>query len=156
MYTGTLIKDLVAAVERAQNSAPLQPAAEHCLEVKSGGGPEDEGLESEQLPQALGLSAADGDLGLLLVVHPQLIRTLEPGNHLADAVDIHEVRAVGPPKKIRIEAIQQFFERPAVGLSLHARCARSYDCDHAILDPRIADVLLIHQKHAPESLQKDL
>jgi hypothetical protein len=108
MYSGTLIDDLFAVVERAQNSAkpPLTPSAEsrvprpepqaavcHCTRESS---------ESEQFPQPLGLSPADWNLALLLVVHTQLIRALEPGNDFADAVDVHQVGAVRPPEKIRV------------------------------------------------------
>ena len=58
--------------------------------------------EPEQFPQALGLSAANRNLGLLLVVHSQLIGTLEPWNDFANAVDIHQVGTVGSPEKIRV------------------------------------------------------
>jgi len=58
--------------------------------------------EPEQFPQALGLSAANRNLGLLLVVHSQLIGTLEPRNDFANAVDIHQVGTVGSPEKIRV------------------------------------------------------
>src|SRR6516164_5657315 len=150
MYTGTLIKDLMSAVERAQTAAPpIQPAGEHSDLQQDGKGSEVDS-EPKQFAQALGLCPANGNLGLLLVVHPQLVGTLEPGHHLADTVDVHEIRAMSTPKKICVETVQQFLERPAIGLSLHPRCSRSHDCDHAVFDPRIADVLLIHQKHASD------
>jgi len=50
-----------------------------------------ERLESEKLAQALGLGAAYGDLGLLLVIHAELVGTLEPGDHFLDSIDIHEI-----------------------------------------------------------------
>lgn len=108
MYSGTLISDLLTLVERAtkrakalqmQSTNPLPRGAElqasvcHCTSESS---------ESEQFPEALGLSAANGNLGLLLVVHSQLIGTLEPGNDFANPVDVHQVRAVGAPEKIRV------------------------------------------------------
>ena len=91
MYSGTLIADLFAAVERVQNSAAwaqIEPAVAeppakvcHCAREIS---------ESEQFPQPFGLSPAYGYLGLLLVVEPQLIRALEPGNDFFDPIDIHQ------------------------------------------------------------------
>ena len=103
MYSGTLIADLFAAVERVQNSAAwaqIEPAVAeppakvcHCAREIS---------ESEQFPQPFGLSPAHGYLGLLLVVHSQLVRTLEPGHDFADAVDVHQIGAVRPPEKIRV------------------------------------------------------
>ncbi len=113
MYSGTLINDLFAVVERTQTFAKpphtlspdsRRPSAEpqanvcHC----AGESLHQESLESEQFPQPLSLSPADRDLGLLLVVHAQLVGALEPGNDFADAVDIHEVGAVCPPEKIRV------------------------------------------------------
>ena len=94
MYTGTLINDLLDTVERVCNSAVDSLAAT---------GPETKGWRTggskpEQFSQSLGLGSADRDLGLLFVVHPQLVRTLEPGHDFADTVDIHEVGSVGSPK----------------------------------------------------------
>jgi hypothetical protein len=106
MYSGTLINDLFAVVERAETFARLRHVrhadprspeppsnACHCKTERS---------ESEQFPQALRLSPADWNLGLLLVVHAQLVGALEPGNDFANAVDVHQVGAVRPPKKIRV------------------------------------------------------
>src|SRR5580658_869525 len=113
MYSGTLINDLFAAVERAhperthsEQAHPelaladlrvprAEPQADtcHCAHTSS---------EPEQLPQPPGLSPADRNLCLFLVVHAQLVRALEPRNDFADAIDVHQVGAVGSPKKIRI------------------------------------------------------
>jgi hypothetical protein len=101
MYTGTLINDLYATVERVRNSS---------RSGSESAGPQNFGVESsraasnysvrdyekgcsepEQLSQPFGLSAADRDLGLLLVVHAELIRALEPRNDLANAVNVDEV-----------------------------------------------------------------
>jgi hypothetical protein len=35
---------------------------------------------------------------LLLVVHAQLVRTLEPGDNFADTVDVHQVGPMSPPE----------------------------------------------------------
>lgn len=107
MFRGTLITDLFDAVERAEISAKSARLQNRNAEIAPLGKVDlcrcqKEKLEAEKLPQSLGLSAADGDLSLLFVVHPELIRTLEPGNDFADAIDIHQVGAVGPPKKIRV------------------------------------------------------
>ena len=94
MHSGTLIKDLFDVVERVEMFAGRRYGA-----VASA---HHENSESEQFPQPFGLSPADRNLGLLLVVHPQLIGTLEPGNDFPDPVDVHQVGAVRPPKKIRV------------------------------------------------------
>jgi hypothetical protein len=100
IYTGTLISDLVDLVERAEKAAGWQGLKAKNAQVKIAG--EDyfrqERSETEQFSQTSGLSAADGNLGLLLVVHPQLVGTLEPGHNLTDAVDVHEVGSVSAPK----------------------------------------------------------
>jgi hypothetical protein len=108
MYSGTLINDLFAIVEKVASAAKaghadserlrsthaeLQTNARDCSQHWS---------EPEKFPQPLGLSPADWNLGLLLVVHAQLVRALEPGNDFANTVDIHQVGAVRPPKKIRV------------------------------------------------------
>src|SRR5579871_2805566 len=143
MYTGTLITDLLAMAERARKR--LSDRADD----------EAAASESEELPQALGLSAAHRDLGLFLVVHPQLVRALEPRHNLADPINVNQVRAVGSPKHIRVEAVEQLLQCPAVRLSFHPGCTRSHNCDHAVFDPRIADIFLVHEKHTTGSPQQD-
>src|SRR5579872_2111260 len=102
MYTGTLIHDLLRMVEHAENFSRamglerIEPDGAGVIDEfcdYSG-----EALESEQLTQTLRLRPADRNLGLLFVIHPQLVGTLEPGDDLTDTVDIHEVRAVGAPE----------------------------------------------------------
>src|SRR5580693_872604 len=108
MYSGTLINDLFAAVERAHperthlelahakpacadsRSLGVEPHADacHCASQSS---------QPEQFPQPPGLSPADWNLCLFLVVHAQLVRALEPRNDFADAVDVYQVGAVGSP-----------------------------------------------------------
>jgi len=102
MYTGTLIQDLLRTVENAEKfSRMMRPerieldSADSSNEISDYRG---EALKPEQFAQPLGLRPADRNLGLLFVIHPQLVGTLEPGDDLADTVDIHEVRAVGAPK----------------------------------------------------------
>src|SRR4051812_17568461 len=156
MYRGTLIHDLLETAERVWDSAAIRK----CRTAQSAEpGEMDDSWASSQtkeFPEAPGLSTADRNLGLLLVFHSQLVRTLEPGHDLTDTIDVHQVRAVGPPKKVRVETIQQLFERPAVGLSLHTCCARSHDCDHAVFNPRIADIFLVNEKHPAGGFKQDL
>ena len=106
MFTGTLINDLFDAVERAQADAGPRhnepPAnAGQCAREKSDSRSESRS-EPEQFPQPLRLSPADWNLGLLLIVHAQLVRALEPRDDFADAVDVYQVGAVRPPEKIRV------------------------------------------------------
>ena len=108
MYSGTLIADLVGIVDRALSrtklmntrhadatghSAELHPNICHCTP---------DSLQPEQFPQSLGLCTADWNLSLLLVIHAQLVRALEPRDNFANAVDIYQVGAVRPPEKIRV------------------------------------------------------
>ena len=62
---------------------------------------------------------------------------------------------MGPPEHIGVEAVQQFFERAAVGLSFHAAGAARHHRDHSILDGSETNVLLIHQEQASGGLQQD-
>ena len=63
-------------------------------------------LQIDEFAQTLGLGAADGDFGLLLVIHAQLVGTLEPGDDLADVIDIDEEGAVGAPELAGIEIVE--------------------------------------------------
>ena len=97
MYTGTLIHDLLIVADRVRDSLRHQGTisfsgmALESMAVKPGS-------EPEQFAQPLGLGTADGNLGLFLIVHPELVGTLEPGDDFTDAVDIHEVGSVSAPK----------------------------------------------------------
>ena len=97
MYTGTLIHDLLIVADRVRNSLRHQGT------ISFSGMPSEAmaiepGSEPEKFAQALGLGAADGNLGLFLIVHPQLVGTFEPGDDFADAVDVHEVGSMSAPK----------------------------------------------------------
>jgi hypothetical protein len=117
MYSGTLIDDLFAMAERARVGRTNRERANR--EQANGERPPSDlrstgadpqvdachcrtSSEPEQFTQPPGLSPADWNLSLLLIVHAQLIRALEPRDDFADAVDVHQVGAVRPPKKIRI------------------------------------------------------
>ena len=73
-------------------------------------------LQIEQLPQPLGLRAAYGNLGLLLVVHAQLVAGLEPRHHFADVVDVDHKAAMGAPEERRVKQFEQLFKRAALGV----------------------------------------
>src|SRR5437763_16087860 len=98
MYSGSLINDLLAIAERAHvtaRSANAQNRVDMGASLQGSS-------ESKEFPQPLGLSPADWNLGLLLVIHSQLVRALEPRDNFADAIDVHQIGAVCPPKKIRV------------------------------------------------------
>jgi hypothetical protein len=138
LFTGTLLKDLYAAVERAEARAEdksekvpekssdagaeksfearVEEWTEQAAAIRSGKSlshafthTENPAVEpsccseAEKLAQALGLGTADWNLALLLIVHAQLIRTLEPGNNFANSIDVHQVGAVSPPEQSRIQ-----------------------------------------------------
>src|SRR5580658_525044 len=103
LYTGTLIDDLIAAVERTEKRAASR-SSEVSGDAKLGAGAGNS--EPEQFAQPLGLGPADWNLALLLIIHAQLVGTLEPGHDFANAVDVHQVRAVGPPEQAGVEAGQ--------------------------------------------------
>ena len=115
LHKGTLIADLIASVEEAERlvASRHEPAAERERPNLYSFAPCAEKVlrlpresEPEQLPQPFGLSPADRYLALLLIIHAQLIRTLEPRYDLADTVDIHQIGAVGPPEHPRVEAVK--------------------------------------------------
>ena len=53
--------------------------------------------------------ATDGDFGLFGVVHAELVAGLEPGDDLADVLDVDEEGAVGAPEGLGVELVHQFF-----------------------------------------------
>ena len=97
MYTGTLIQDLLIAAERVRDSLRAQGTRSFC-EIASDSLALELCSEPEQFAKALGLGTADGNLGLFLIVHPELVGTLEPGNDFADAIGVDEVGSVRAPK----------------------------------------------------------
>ena len=104
MYTGTLINDLFAAVERTESSVKTLGLVDSTCQPQYLPPSSDarRNLKAEEFAHTLGLSPADRDLSLLLIIHAQLIRPLEPRDHFADPVDIHQVGAMCPPKQVRI------------------------------------------------------
>ena len=100
MYTGTLISDLLELVERAERLSGWHGPASGRLasEERKQRNFRQRSSEAEKFSQTPGLSPADRNLGLFLVVHPQLVGTLEPRDDLADAIDVHEVGAMSAPE----------------------------------------------------------
>ena len=92
MYTGTLIKGLLNTAERVRNAASVRQI-QNMDPTLSGSEIEAEsrraGSEPEEFPKSLGLSAADRDLGLLLVVHPELKAGFKPRDHFLNSVNVH-------------------------------------------------------------------
>jgi hypothetical protein len=109
LYAGNLIDSLLTAVENAEKAAACGPrlslfitASESSCEVRADAG----NSEPEQFAQALRLCPADWNLALLLIIHAQLVRTLEPGYNLPNPVDVHQVGTVRAPEQTGIEARQ--------------------------------------------------
>jgi hypothetical protein len=119
MFTGKLIDELLAAVESAEKATKKPPRSisvtegSLCHESRKEGTAvscvaqadvfeEEKNSESEEFAQPFRLCPADWYLGLLLIVHTQLIRALEPRDNFADTVDVHQIGAVRPPEKIAV------------------------------------------------------
>jgi DNA-binding XRE family transcriptional regulator len=101
--TRRLSQDLLATVETAERATRKPPPGNSTGKVDrtakpSTGRAENQSLQPEQLTQSFGLSPADRDFALFLVVHPQLVGALEPGDDFPDAIDVHQIGTVGPPK----------------------------------------------------------
>ena len=110
-------------------------------------------LEVEELAEALGLGAADGDLGLLAVVHAELVAGLEPGHDLADVLDVDEEGAVGAPEGLGVELVDELFEGAAVGLAFDGA---GDDGDGALVDGGEADLALVDEQEAVLGADDDL
>jgi hypothetical protein len=121
LYTGTLIKDLFASVEKAEQAAvarsrqgltPQSMGAKNREATNTEAmdlanrGPGGVTSEAEKLAQPFCLRPADWNLALLLIVHAQLVGALEPGDDFANTIDVHQVRAMSPPEQARIQAVE--------------------------------------------------
>jgi len=67
------------------------------------------------------LHAADRDFGVLLIVHAELIARFEPRHHFLDAVDVHQVGAVGRARKARGPGWPAVFDGAVVRLALEEK-----------------------------------
>lgn len=116
LYTGTLIRDLFTLVEKVQTVAALgegkvEAATSRTLQPQTSPQPFARSLnpqipisKAEQFPQPLCLRPADWNLALLLIIHAQLVRTLEPGYDLANPIYVHQIGTVGSPEQPRVQA----------------------------------------------------
>src|SRR5262249_37165098 len=95
----------------------------------------------------------DGNFGLLLVIHAELVGAFEPGHNLLDAVDIHHIRTVRPPEEVRIEHFHQLFEGAAIRVALHM--GRRHR-DDAFLNGGVTNILLIDQEEPAGGAEQDL
>src|SRR6266540_6814281 len=98
--------------------------------------------QTEQLAQPPCLGAAHRDLGLLAVIHADLVAALEPGHHFLDAIDVDQERAVRAPEEVEVEGAHQLFHGAAVAVALHAL---RHHGDDAVFDGGKADVFLIDE-----------
>ena len=111
------------------------------------------GLEVEELAEALGLGAADRDLGFAGIVHAELVGGLEPGHDLADVLDVDEEGAMGTPEGLGIELVGELLESSAVGLALDGG---GDDGDGALVDGGEADLALVDEQEAVLGADDDL
>jgi hypothetical protein len=105
LYSGTLINDLMGTVARAeQSAASASTVSEEDKQAKPCAGAQSS--QTEKFAEPFGLRPADWNLALLFIIHAQLVRTLEPGNNFANAVDVHQVGSVGAPEQAGIQAAE--------------------------------------------------
>ena len=98
------------------------------------------------------MGAADGDLGLALVVHAELITGLEPRDNFADVVEIDDEAAMGAPEEGGVEEVEQFLEGAALGVAFNGL---GDDADDAFIDGGEADVGLIDEEQAALGLDDE-
>ncbi len=110
-------------------------------------------LEVEQFAKTFCLGAADGYLGVLGVVHAELVAGFEPGHDLADVLDVDDEGAVGSPEGLRVELIHEFFEGSAVGMAFDGW---RDDADRPVLDGGEADLFLVDEQQAALGADDDL
>lgn len=72
-------------------------------------------LELEEVAEAAGLLAGDGDFGLLFVVHLEHETGFEPGNDFLDVVDVDEIGPMRAPEGFVVESGVEFVESAVVG-----------------------------------------
>ena len=120
LYSGSLIQELLASVEKAEQVATdrcsKDPSELAAFSINSeavgmGACPEFspatfQSSEPEQFTQSLGLRPADWNLALLLIIHAQLVRALKPGHDLANSIHINQVGAVSAPEQSLVQAAE--------------------------------------------------
>src|SRR5579871_6092314 len=78
-------------------------------------------LQLEQFAEAARLDAAYRYLGVLLVVHAELVARLEPRHHFLDPVDVDQVGTVHAPEHLAVEAGLEILDGAVVGLAFQVR-----------------------------------
>ena len=109
-------------------------------------------LEVEELAEAFGLLAGDGDFGLFFVVHFDHEAGFEPRDHFLDVVDVDEKGAVGTPEGVGIERGVEFLESAALRGAFDIA---GDDGDEAAFDGGEDEVAGVHQEHALLGLDED-
>ena len=89
------------------------------------------------------MGAAYWDFGLLFVVHAELVGGLEPGDHLADVIDVDYESAMGAPEEGGVEQVEELFQSAEFGESFEGLGG---DADDAFVDVRVADFTLIDEQ----------
>ena len=110
-------------------------------------------LEAEEGAEAFGLDAGDGDFGALFVVHAELEARFEPGDHFADAVDVHEPRAVDAPELFGVEAGLELLDGFVGRLAFEGG---GDDGDEAVVDGGVDDFVGVDDPVAVVAADEDL
>lgn len=101
LYTGRLIEELIDSVQKTEQTFARRAYKENhspSVSVEEFRSQPESRLQAEQLAQPFRLSAADWNLALLLIIHAQLVRALEPRHDFANAIDVYQVGTVSAPK----------------------------------------------------------
>jgi len=102
-------------------------------------------LELEELSEALGLLARDGDFRLFFVVHFEHEAGFEPGDDFLDVMDIDKIRAVRAPEGFLRQRLEEFIEGAVVGGAFEVPGG---DRDEAALDAGENEIFGIDQEKA--------
>src|SRR6267142_3194960 len=97
----------------------------------------------KQFAHALNLRAANGNFGVLFVVHFQHEGGIEPRHNFLDVMNIHQERAVRLPEGFGIEGIAQLFEGPVIRTAFDIA---SHDGNRAAVNGSPDQILAVHQE----------
>ena len=98
------------------------------------------------------MGAADGDFGLALVVHAELVTGFEPGDDFADVVEVDDESAMSAPEEGGVEEVEELLEGAALGVAFKGL---GDDADDAFVDGGEADVGLIDEEQAALGLDDE-
>src|SRR5581483_2187071 len=114
-------------------------------------------LQFEQFPQPARLHTADRNLGVLFIVHAELIARLEPWHHFLNPVDVHQERPMYAPEHLAVQAGLQVFDGAIVRLPFqirgHQRDQTAVNCgvDHIVSVDDEIPVIGPHEQLAARS-----